>query len=85
MRKFKINRASEPKLPDKAVVEKYKDFSRLSHAYDKYTKKPKVPIYKDKKMFLFILLVALLAYLIAESIKEEKEAEEKNKIELKTD
>jgi len=66
MRKFKINRA-EQKIPSKETIEKYKDFSRLSHAYDHYTKKPKVPLYKDKRMFLFILLVALMAYLLSQA------------------
>jgi len=66
MRKFKINRA-EQKIPSKETIEKYKDFSRLSHAYDHYTKKPKVPLYKDKRMFLFILLIALMAYLLSQA------------------
>jgi uncharacterized membrane protein YwzB len=73
MRKYKVNRTGENKVPSKETIEKYKDFSRLSHTYDKYTKRPKVPIYKDKKMFLFILIVVLLAYLIAESVHEKKE------------
>ena len=80
MRAYKVNRKPDQKIPSKETIEKYKDFSRLSHAYDRYTKKPKLPLYKDKKMFLFILIVALLAYLIAESIEEERQ-EEKNKIE----
>jgi len=66
MRKYKINRA-EQKVPSKETIEKYKDFSRLSHAYDHYTKKPKVPLYKDKRMFLFILLIALMAYLLSQA------------------
>jgi len=66
MRKYKINRA-EQKVPSKETIEKYKDFSRLSHAYDHYTKKPKVPLYKDKRMFLFILLIVLMAYLLSQA------------------
>lgn len=81
MRKYKINRTAAQKIPSKETIEKYKDFSRLSHAYDHYTKRPKKPLYKDKRMFLFILLVALMAYLLAEAIDEEKREEEKNKIE----
>lgn len=81
MRKYKVNRTSEQKIPSKETIEKYKDFSRLSHAYDHYTKRPKKPLYKDKRMFLFILLIALLAYLLAEAIDEEKQDKEENRIE----
>jgi len=73
MRKYKVNRTGENKVPSKETIEKYKDFSRLSHTYDKYTKRPKAPIYKDKKMFLFLLIVVLLTYLIVESIEEKKQ------------
>lgn len=72
MRKYKINRTAEQKIPSKETIEKYKDFSRLSHAYDHYAKRPKKPLYKDKRMFLFILLIALMAYLLSEAIEEEK-------------
>lgn len=85
MRKYKINRNSGQKIPSKETIEKYKDFSRLSHAYDHYTKRPKKPLYKDKRMFLFILLIALIAYLLAEAIEEEKQIEKKDNIELPAD
>ncbi|MCB9223000.1 MAG: hypothetical protein R2780_11160 [Crocinitomicaceae bacterium] len=81
MRKYKVNREQPVKMPSKEAIEKYKDFSRLTHEYDKYVKRPKVPLYKDKKMFFFLLLIALLAFLIAQSVKEEKEEQEKNKVE----
>lgn len=80
MRTYKINRGPE-KVPSKETIEKYKDFSRLSHAYDHYTKRPKVPLYKDKRMFLFILLVALMAFLLAEIADEKEEKEEQPKTE----
>ena len=76
MRKYKVNRTAETKVPSKETIEKYKDFSRLSHAYDHYTKRPKKPIYKDKRMFLFILIIALMAYLIAESLEADKKEEQ---------
>ncbi|MBK6526486.1 MAG: hypothetical protein IPG07_13645 [Crocinitomicaceae bacterium] len=82
MRKYKVNRTAEQKIPSKETIEKYKNFSQLSHAYDHYTKKPKKPLYKDKRMFLFILVIALLAYLLSEAVQEEKKDKDKDKIEI---
>lgn len=79
MRKYKINRSAEQKTPSKETIEKYKDFSRLSHTYDHYTKRPKKPLYKDRRMFLFILIIALMAYLLSEAAQEDEQ--EKDKIE----
>ena len=64
MTKYKINRDQEPKMPSKEEVEKYKDFSRLSANYDKFTKRPKQPLYKNKGLFLAIIVIALMAYLL---------------------
>ncbi|MCH2234572.1 MAG: hypothetical protein MK078_09990 [Crocinitomicaceae bacterium] len=66
MRKFEVNKDSKQKLPTKEEMAKYKDFGRLSHEYDKLVKRPKVPLYKDKRMFLLLLIIILLAYLISE-------------------
>jgi len=86
MRKYKVNRGAEQKIPSKETIEKYKDFSRLSHTYDQYVKRPKKPLYKDRRMFLFILLIALMAYLIAGSVEsieaDKKEQEDKRNQEL---
>lgn len=73
MREYKINRDKELELPSKETMEKYKDFSRLSHEYDKFTKRPKVPIYKDKKMFLVLLLIVLVAFILAQLSEESTE------------
>ncbi|MEX1003286.1 MAG: hypothetical protein WDZ35_14295 [Crocinitomicaceae bacterium] len=79
MRKYKVNRKKPVKLPSKEAIEKYKDFPRLRHEYDRYVKRPKKPLYKDKKLFFFILMIALLAYLIAQAIQEEEEEKNKDK------
>ncbi|OIQ37176.1 MAG: hypothetical protein BM555_01395 [Crocinitomix sp. MedPE-SWsnd] len=76
MRKYKVNREQPVKLPSKEAMAKYKDFSRLTHEYDNVVKRPKKPLYKDKKMFIFIIIVALLAVLIARSMAEEEAEEE---------
>lgn len=75
MRKYKVNR--EPvKLPSKEAMAKYKDFSRLSHEYDTVVKQPKKPLYKDKKLFIFLIIVGLLAVLISNAMSEEETAAE---------
>ena len=61
MTKYKINRDKEPDIPTKEEMEKYKDFSRLSANYDKFTKRPKLPLYKDKRFFLALVIIALIA------------------------
>ena len=78
MRKYKVNRDQPVKLPSKEAMAKYKDFSRLTHEYDNVVKRPKKPLYKDKKMFIFILIVALIAVLIARSMAEDKAEEVKD-------
>ena len=79
MRKYKINRTEPAKLPSKEAIEKYKAFSRITHEYDKLVKRPKKPIYQDKKMLLIVLLIAILAMVISQVIdEEEKENEDKN-------
>jgi len=65
MTKYKINRDQTPKVPTKEQMEKYKDFSRLSANYDKFTKRPKQPLYKNKRLFLLLIILGLVAYLIA--------------------
>jgi len=65
MRKYKINKDQSEKNPSKATIEKYKDFSKLSHEYDNYVKRHRRPIYKDKKLFFLLLLIILLAYLLS--------------------
>lgn len=72
MQEVKINKENDAKSPSKESIEKYKNFSHLSHEYDRLTKRPKVPLYKDKKMFLMLLLIVLVAYLVSEAVSEEK-------------
>lgn len=67
MRKYTINTEDKPKVPSKETVEKYKNFSKISHEYDRLTKRPKLPLYRDKRMFLVLLLIVLVAYLIAQA------------------
>ena len=75
MRKYKINRDKERKLPPHAVSDKFKDFDKIRMQHSDITKQPTQPLYKNKKLFMLLLLIGLVAWLVVESIKEEKEKE----------
>ncbi|MFL2570682.1 MAG: hypothetical protein ACJ0QL_02245 [Parvicellaceae bacterium] len=69
MRKYKINREDhqEFKLPSKKVMHKYKNFNKVQVKYNDVTKRNKMPLYKNRKLFLFLVLLFLLFYLIFSS------------------
>jgi hypothetical protein len=64
MRKFTLNKEAKKKEPTREQINRYKDFSRLSHDYERIVKRPKKPIYKDPKLFLYLLLLGLILYLM---------------------
>jgi hypothetical protein len=73
MRKYKVNRnQNEPSIPSKEKMAQYKDFSKLSHNYEKLTKRPKRPLYKDPKIFIALVLLVVIVYLIVESDSNKK-------------
>jgi hypothetical protein len=82
MKQYKINRdKKEQAIPSDEVIEKYRNFKRLNVSYNEFTKRSKVPLYRNKKMFLFLMLIGLVAWLVAEGVFDEKEkSEEKTEI-----
>ncbi len=64
MRKFTLNKEAKKKEPTKEQINRYKDFSRLSHDYERIVKRPKKPLYKDPKLFLYLFLLGLILYLM---------------------
>jgi len=65
-KRYKINRnKSTFKPPPDEVINKYKNFKSLRVQYNDVVKKSKLPIYKNKKVFLLLILLALIAYLLA--------------------
>jgi hypothetical protein len=61
--KFKTNVAE----PTDEQISKHKDFRKLRANYNEATKPLyKTPLYKNKKVFLALILLAIIAYLIAE-------------------
>jgi len=64
--KYKINRdPKDPSVPTKEQMRKYKNFSQIKANYDKTTKRPKKPLYKDKRFFLGLLIIVIIAYLLS--------------------
>lgn len=65
----------DPKNLTDEQVNKHKDFKKLMYSYEKATQPIyKVPLYKNKKVFLVILLILLITFLIVEVIENnEKE------------
>lgn len=66
MKKYKLNKEKSPKIPSKESMDKHKDFGKLFHNYENFTKRPKKPIYKDPKYFLALLIIVAIVYLINE-------------------
>jgi hypothetical protein len=65
MKKYRINKnqKAKPKLT-KSDIQRYKSFNSLMLQYDEVTKRSKIPLYKNKKLFMLLLILALIAYLI---------------------
>ena len=64
MRKFKVNTDTKPTEPTKEQMVRYKDFATISHRYERLTKRPKRPLYKDPKLFLLLLIIGLVFLLL---------------------
>lgn len=76
MRKYKLNRTHERTVPTDAMVNKYKNFDKMRAQYEDVVRRPKTPLYKNKKLFLFIIIIGLLAWLVAEAIDVEENKEQ---------
>lgn len=64
MKVYKINRDNKERLPSDETVKKHQSFPKLRVRHDEVLKGSGVPLYKNPRMFLFLLLMALIAYLI---------------------
>ena len=74
MKKNKKNKiqfkTDSTQLSDEQIV-KHKNFNKLMHEYQDATKPLyKTPLYKNKKVFLVILIILLITFLISEGIKK---------------
>ena len=65
MKKYRINKNQKVKLKlSKSDIQRYKSFNNLMLQYDEVTKRSKIPLYKNKKLFMLLIIFALIAYLI---------------------
>lgn len=78
MRKFKIHNDPKKGVPSEEMISRQKDFKGLRMQYDEVTKRQHIPLYKNKRMFLLLLLIAVTAYAIYISSKEEKKDQNKD-------
>ena len=66
MKKYTIHKGKKTiKLTNEQIM-KYQNFDKLFVSYNELTKRNKLPIYKSKKWFLFLILLALAAYVFSE-------------------
>lgn len=75
MREIKVNRTKKNLEPTPEQIRKHKDFSRLSHEYDRLTKRPRKPLYKDPKLFLLVFVILLVIFLLIMDSNQGEQAE----------
>ncbi len=73
MSKYTFNKNKKP-LPGDDEISKYKDFGKLIHNYQRATKPLyHKPLYKQPKVFIFLVMIVLLALLISHFAEKEKD------------
>ncbi|MDX1651791.1 MAG: hypothetical protein R3277_04825 [Brumimicrobium sp.] len=71
MKKYKLDKNGQ-KGPTDEQIRRYKDFSTLSHKYERLTKRGRKPLYRDPKMFILLLLLGLIFLLVFLETEKEK-------------
>ena len=64
MRKFKLQSEDQPIEPSKAQIERHKNVERFYHDYERLTKRSKQPIYRDRKLYLLMVLIGIILFLL---------------------
>jgi hypothetical protein len=77
MRKYKLNSAQQRKIVTDAMIKKHMDFNKLRAEYNDVVKRPAVPLYRNKKLFLLMLILGLIAWLVAEAIEKDRDKNKK--------
>lgn len=73
--KYKI-KVGETQVPEK-VIEKHKNFAEVMTSYREITRPwYKIPLYKNPKAFLGLVMIVALAFLVFEAVSEEEKAAE---------
>ncbi|MBL4624194.1 MAG: hypothetical protein JKY42_03505 [Flavobacteriales bacterium] len=70
MKKYKLHK-EEPEVTEQEI-NKYKDFSRFKANYEGVVRdRHKLPLYKNKKMLLALLMLLMIIWLLMKSDKKE--------------
>ena len=64
MRKFKLQSDEQPIEPTQAQIERHKNVERFYHDYELLTKRSKKPIYRDRKLYLLMVLIGIILFLL---------------------
>lgn len=73
MSKYKFDKNKKP-LPGDDEINKYKDFGKLIHNYQRATKPLyHKPLYKQPKVFIFLVMIVLLVILLAKVSEKEEQ------------
>jgi hypothetical protein len=59
MKKYKVIKGEKKQLTDDEV-EGLKNFSQLTQSYQRATRRPEVPIYKNKWAFILLVIIVLI-------------------------
>ena len=62
--------------PSDAEIARFRDPKKLLYNYQKAVHRPKVPIYKDPKAFLALLMIILLAWVLSDRAERERSVSE---------
>lgn len=63
-RKFKLNTNQKSLEPTQAQIDRHKNFQQFRNDYERVTKRSKYPIYKDKKLYLLLVLIGIVFLLL---------------------
>lgn len=64
MRKFIHTSSQKSSEPTKEQMMRHKNFNALSKQHRKLTRRSRIPLYRDSKKVLFIILLGILAWLL---------------------
>jgi len=82
MKKYKLNNDAQKAMPSEEQILKYKSFDKLRTSYEDVVKPSKQPLYKNRRLFMLLILIGAVAWAIYETSQDES-SKEKEKTEQK--
>ena len=84
MKKYKINKGPKKTFKiSKSDIQRHKNFNKLMLQYDEVTKRPEIPLYKNKKLFLFLIIISIVAYYVYKEVQKEESTQKEQNTEQK--